>query len=125
MAKSPSICATNGSRAKRDLFKPAYDFENAYRTTNQVDRLIDVLDRSLYAARYCHGIAPSASLMMRSSALLWNFHHYGRRARPGAAGTCSPFTELNGFAYSDNWLQNLMIASSMGGWRRRSAAGST
>lgn len=103
---------------KRDLFKPAYDFDAAYRTTNQVDRLMDHQDRSLYAMRYFHGTAESATMTTRSAALLWNFHPYGMRARPHAAWTASPFTELNGFAYDTNWLENLLIASSMGGWRR-------
>jgi hypothetical protein len=111
--------------AKRDSFKLAYDFDNPHRTTNHVDRLMDLQDRLLYAMRYFHGTATAASLAMRSAALLWNFHPYGLRARPKAGGTCSPFTELNGFSYHDNWLENLMIASSMGGWKRQSPTGSS
>jgi hypothetical protein len=105
--------------AKRDSFKRAYDFDNPYRTTNGVDRLIDYQDRVLYGMRYFHGELSSASMAVRSMALLWNFHPYGRRARPRATRTVSPFSELNGFAYHDNWLRNLQIASSMGGRRRR------
>jgi hypothetical protein len=109
--------------AKRDSFKLAYDFDNAHRTTNPVDRLMDLQDRLLYAMRYFHGTPAAASLAMRSAALLSNFHPYGRRARPEAGWTSSPFTELNGYSYHDNWLQNLLIASSMGGWRGHSPTG--
>lgn len=109
---------------KRESFKAAYDFDNAHRTTNQVDRLMDHQDRFLYGMHYFHGTAASATMTTRSAALLWNFHPYGRRARPTDAWKSSPFTELNGFAYHDNWLQNLLIASSMGGWRNQSPTGS-
>jgi len=30
---------------------------------------------------------------------------------------CSPFKDLNGFEYHDNWLRNLLIAGSMNGYR--------
>jgi len=111
--------------AKSESFKLAYDFDNAHRTTNHVDRLMDHQDRQLYAMRYFHGTVAAASLATRSSALLWNFHPYGPRARPKAKWTSSPFSELNGFSYHDNWLQNLLIASSMGGWRRNSPTASS
>jgi len=110
--------AVHAMCAKRGAFTRAYDFETAYRTTNHVDRLMNRQDRRLYAMQYFHGTASSASLTMRSSALLWNFHPYGRRARPLDRWTSSPFTELNGFSYHSNWLHNLLIASSMGGRRR-------
>jgi hypothetical protein len=110
--------AANAMFAKGDSFKRVYDFDNPYRTTNGVDRLIDHQDRLLYAMRYFHSTLFSASLAVRSMALLWNFHPYGLRARPAARGTSSPFSELNGFSYHENWLKNLLIASSMGGWRK-------
>ena len=52
---------------------------------------------------------------MRAMALLWNFHPYGARMRRGDQTRCSPFQDVNGFQYHDNWLHNLLIASSMGG----------
>jgi len=113
--------AVNAMSSKRASFTLAYDFDSPHRTTNGVDRLMDHMDRVLYAMRYFHGEVTSASLAMRSMALLWNFHPYGLRARPNAGWTASPFSELNGFRYHDNWLQNLLIASSMGGWRTSTA----
>jgi len=114
--------AVNAMSAKRSSFTLAYDFDSPHRTTNGVDRLMDHMDRVLYAMRYLHGDLHSASLAMRSMALIWNFHPYGLRARPNAGRTASPFSELNGFCYHDNWLQNLLIASSMGGWRTSTTA---
>jgi hypothetical protein len=101
----------------RDDFTPAYACPSAARTTNAVDRVLNHLDRVLYAMRYCHGQRTSARLAVRAWAMQWNFHPYGPRLRPDHPGRSSPFADLNGFHYHPNWLQNFLIASSMGGLR--------
>jgi len=101
----------------REDFTPAYDCPQAARTTNAVDRAHNHLDRVLYAMRYCHGQQASARLAVRAWALQWNFHPYGSRLRHDQPSRSSPFADLNGFQYHPNWLQNLLIASSMGGLR--------
>jgi hypothetical protein len=98
-------------------FTPAYDCPQAARTTNAVDRLHNHLDRVLYAMRYCHGQPASARWAVRAWAMQWNFHPYGPRLRHDHPGRSSPFADLNGFHYHPNWLQNFLIASSMGGLR--------
>ena len=102
-------------RAQR--FVPAFRFPEAHRTSNAVDRLMNHQDRHLYAMRYLHGTHESARLALRAMALLWNFHPYGARTRHGAPQRLSPFHDLNGFQYHDNWLQNLLVAASLGGRR--------
>jgi hypothetical protein len=102
---------------RRADFTPAYDCPQAARTTNAVDRLLNHLDRVLYAMRYCHGHPASARLAVRAWALQWNFHPYGPRLRHDQPLRASPFEDLNGFHYHPNWLQNFLIASSMGGLR--------
>lgn len=101
--------------AKGPRFAVAYEFPGAARTSNAVDRLMNYQDRLLYAMRYFHGTMESARLSVRAMALLWNFHPYGARARRADQKRCSPFHDVNGFEYHDNWLHNLLIASSMGG----------
>jgi len=96
---------------------PAYDCPQAARTTNAVERLHNHLDRVLSAMRYCHGERASARLAVRAWARQWNFHPYGPRLRHDQPGRSSPFADLNGFHYHPNWLQNFLIASSMGGLR--------
>lgn len=96
-------------------FAQAYHCPGAARTSNQVDRLMDYQDRLLYGMRYLHGTPGSARLAVRAMALLWNFHPYGARLRRGDPQRRSPFADLNGFQYHDNWLHNLLIASSLGG----------
>ena len=103
---------------KAPLFARAYRNEGAYRTSNEVDRLMNHQDRVLYAMRYFHGTPKSARLAVRSMALMWNFHPYGARQRRQNPQRKSPFHDLNGFEYHSNWLHNLLIASSLGGRRR-------
>ncbi|MDJ0577290.1 MAG: hypothetical protein QNJ65_19290 [Xenococcaceae cyanobacterium MO_234.B1] len=50
-------------------------------------------------------------------ALVWNFHPIGVRTRSKNISRYSPFTDLNGWSYHQNWLHNLLIASSMNGRR--------
>jgi hypothetical protein len=101
---------------RRD-FTPAYDCPQAARTTNAADRLLNHLDRVLYAMCYCHGQKASARLAVRAWAMQWNFHPYSVRLRHDQPARSSPFADLNGFHYHPNWLHNFLIASSMGGLR--------
>ena len=103
---------------KSSEFKPAFSYPEAYRTSNQIDRLMDYQDRVLYSMKYFHGTSISANLYVRSMALAWNFHPYGSKTLSQAQNRCSPFKDINGFCYHENWLENMLIASSMGGWRR-------
>lgn len=97
-------------------FQLAYDFPDAARTTNGIDRLMDYQDRVLYQMRYFHGTRESARLAARAMAVQWNFHPYSVRAQRQGTNR-SPFEALNGFQYHDNWLHNLFTAASMGGRR--------
>jgi hypothetical protein len=98
-------------------FKKAYAHPGAYRTSNALDRLMDYQDRLLYTMRYFHGTQESASLYVRAMALVWNFHPYGQKTQNKYGPRASPFERLNGFRYHDNWLENMMIAASLGGRR--------
>lgn len=104
-------------RTKSHLYQAAFDFPDAYRTSNQVDRPMNYFDRILYSMQYFHGSLSSAQLTVRSMAILWNFHPFCRKARSNKQGVLSPFEALNGFRYHDNWLRNFLIASSLNGRR--------
>jgi hypothetical protein len=103
--------------SKRPQFLLAFNHPAAHRTSNAIDRLIDYLDRRLFAMRKLHGTVQSARLAVRSMALQWNFHPFGTRLRCDQPQRRSPFHDLNGFEYHPNWLHNLLIAASMGGRR--------
>jgi hypothetical protein len=110
----PTLAAILKLCSKADRFVLAFDHPDAYRTSNMLDRALDPLDRCLYAARYFHGHLMSAEYQIRAWALLHNFHPYCPRARIREQFQ-SPFHKLNGWVYHDNWLQNLLVASSLGG----------
>jgi hypothetical protein len=96
-------------------YSQAYQHPEAPRTTNMVDRLMNYQDRILEDMQLFHGTVESANLAARAMALLWNFHPYGSRTRSSAKERVSPFVDLNGFQYHDNWLHNLLIAASRAG----------
>ena len=98
-------------------FKVAYRFPSSHRTSNMLDRLMNHQDRLLFNMRYFHGNKQSAKQYLRSMALIWNFHPYGARTCTKDSSRHSPFVDLNGWSYHDNWLYNLLIASSMNGRR--------
>jgi len=109
----PTLDAILKLCSKANLFVLAFDHPDAYRTSNMIDRHLDPLDRCLYAARYFHGHLMSAEYQIRAWALLHNFQPYCPRAKIREQYQ-SPFHKLNGFVYHDNWLQNLLVASSSG-----------
>lgn len=104
-------------RDKSRFFQRAYDFPEAYRTSNQVDRPMNHLDRTLFAMQGFHGDWRSAQLSVRAIALLFNFHPFCRKTRTEKNGCLCPFEQLNGFRYHDQWVRNLLIATSLNGRR--------
>jgi hypothetical protein len=65
--------------------------------------------------QYFHGTIAAAKAGLGSMAILWNFHPYGRKVQRQAPYSKSPFEDLNGFCYRDDWLRNLRIAASLNG----------
>ena len=102
-------------KAKAAQFKVSFEIPEAARTSNQVDRLMNYQDRILYSMQYFHGTQTSIKQSIRAMALLWNFHPYCQKVQALAPYSMSPFEDLNGFRYHDNWLRNLLIASSLNG----------
>ena len=101
--------------SKAAAFSQAFAQADCYRTSNQVDRMINFQDRLLYAMQYFHGTHRSTQQALRAMALLWNFHPYCRKAQVKTPYCASPFEDLNRFRYHDNWLRNLILASSLNG----------
>jgi hypothetical protein len=115
---SPVKKAVSDLCGKAAKFKAAFQKPNAHRTSNMVDRLMNYQNRVLFAMQYFHGSTETARLSLRAMALTWNFHPYGTRAKYNNPNLISPFCGVNKFCYHENWLQNLLVAGSMGGWRR-------
>jgi hypothetical protein len=104
-----------GLKAKAPQLMVTFGLPAAARTSNQVDRLMNYQDRILYAMQYFHGTWDAANQGVRAMVLLWNFHPYCRKVQAMEPHSMSPFENLNGFRYHDNWLRNFLIASSLNG----------
>jgi len=95
----------------------AYAYPSAYRTSNMLDRHMERMDRCFYAAKYFHGHLMTAEYAVRGWALLHNFLPYCPRTL-SASKYQSPAHKLNGLVYHNNWLQNLLVSASLGGYRQ-------
>lgn len=89
----------------------AYPFENevAKRTTNEVDRLMRPIAKWLSQRGNLRGAREADISLVKGIALILNFRNYTLRTRRKEPEKISPFHELNGYAMSDNWLENLLI----------------
>jgi len=100
--------------AKVDRFVLAYDHPLAHRTSNMLDRHMNLMARWLDSSRFFHGHWVSAERSIRAWALLHDFGPYCPRAKISQSYS-SPAHKLNGFVYHQNWLHNLLIATSSSG----------
>jgi hypothetical protein len=102
---------------KVERFVLAYEHPQAHRTSNMLDRHMDMMARWLEDGRAFHGHWASAECNIRSWALMHNFRPYCPRANIYKSYQ-SPAHRLNGFVYHQNWLHNLLISTSMSGCSR-------
>lgn len=99
-------------------YRLAYKHPGCYRTSNQVDRPMNRITRLLYAGRGLHGNLITSERRLRGWALLFNFRDFAPRAGQKREYR-SPAHRINQKCYHENWLQNLMISTSLAG--RKSA----
>lgn len=83
-----------------------------------LDQLMKYQDRRLYSTQHFHGELPSAIACVRAHALLVNFCPYSPQTIAKKGNIHSPFEQLNGFRYRENWLENLLVAASLAGQRQ-------
>ncbi len=104
--------------AKRAAFLKAYAHPGCHRTSNPVDRLLRRLDYHLYCAQHLHGSPESAEAGLRGWALIHNFAPSCPRTVRETPELRSPAERLNGKRYHPEWLQNLLVSASLGGYRK-------
>ena len=109
--QGPAKTAIHKLCSKTGEFLLAFQYPDAYRTSNMIDRHMEPMDRCLYSARYFHGHLMSAEFQIRGWSLMHNFRHYCPRSKIRKQYQ-SPAHKLNGFVYHDNWLHNLLISTS-------------
>ncbi len=117
--KIPHVMVNPIKKVRNSLsaFTDAYDFPGAHRTSNMLDRLMQRMDRHLFVSQYFHGTIESAERHIRAWALLLNFAPSNPLTVKKYDGLQSPAERLNQSHYHDNWLQNLLISASLGGYR--------
>jgi hypothetical protein len=102
---------------KRRAFIRAYDYPGCHRTSNLVDRLLRRLDYHLYCAQHLHGSVEAAERGLRGWAMIQNFAPSCPEVVRESPALRSPAERLNGKRYHPEWLQNLLISASLGGYR--------
>jgi len=100
--------------AKADHFVLTFDYPNAYRTSNMIDRQMVLMDKWLFHGQSFHGHLLSAEKAVRAWTLFHSFWHYCPRAHVRKKFQ-SPAHKINGFIYHDNWLHNMLISTSIAG----------
>lgn len=96
----------------------AYRYPGGHRTSTMLDRLMRSMNRYFEDGQPLHGGEQAGERHVRAGALLPNFrpwHPTIPRANQG--GRC-PAERLNQHRYHEDWLQNLLVSASLGGYRR-------
>ena len=99
------------------FYSGAYDHPECHRTSNMLDRLMQRMDRHLFSTQYFHSSSDTAELNIRGWALIYNFTPSNPMTIKKHQGKRCPADRLNGFAYHENWLENLLISASLKDFR--------
>jgi hypothetical protein len=99
----------------------AYDHPGGHRTSNMLDRVMRSMNRYFNDGQHPHGSKEACRRHVRAWALLCNYRPWHPAvARANGDWRC-PAERLNQHRYHDDWLQNLLVSASLGGYRRRIA----
>jgi hypothetical protein len=96
----------------------AYSHPGGHRTSNMLDRVMRSMNRYFDDGQHLHGGAEECDRHCRAWALMYNFRPWHPATARANDGWCSPAERLNEHRYHDDWLQNLLISASLGGFRR-------
>lgn len=104
------------SRAKE--YGRAYAHPGGHRTSNMLDRQMRSMNRYFEDGQHLHGGVEACALHARAWALLHNFRPWHPATTRANGGWRCPAERLNRHRYHDDWLQNLLVSASLGGYRR-------
>jgi hypothetical protein len=103
---------------RSEEYAEAYSHPGGHRTSNMLDRVMRSMNRYFDDGQHLHGGAEACDRHCRSWALLYNFRPWNPAVARDNDGWRSPAERLNRHRYHDDWLQNLLISASLGGFRR-------
>jgi hypothetical protein len=96
----------------------AYSHPGGHRTSNMLDRVMRSMNRYFDDGQHLNGGVKACDRHCRAWALLYNFRPWHPATTRKNDGWRSPAERLNRHRYHDDWLQNLLISASLGGFRR-------
>jgi hypothetical protein len=102
--------------AKKDLWLAAFGHPAGHRTSNMLDRVMRPMYRYFFDAQHLHG-KHMTERHARAWALLYNFAPWSPATAKANKDWRCPAERLNQHRYHDNWLQNLLVSASLGGYR--------
>ena len=97
----------------------AYNHPGGHRTSNMLDRVMRSMNRYFEDGQHLHGSKEACALHVRAWALLHNFRPWNPATTRANGGWRSPAERLNQHRYHDDWLQNLLISASLGGYHHQ------
>ena len=101
---------------KKNRWLKHFDNPDAYRTSAHLDRVMKIMERHAINSQMFHATVSSTSMNFRALALIYNFSPSCPAVTKDFPDLVSPAARLNGFVYSKNWLENLVIAASLNGF---------
>jgi hypothetical protein len=99
----------------------AYAHPGGHRTSNMLDRVMRSMNRYFDSGQHLHGSAGAGERHARAWALVSNFRPWSPATARANGGRRCPAERVNRHRYHDDWLQNLLVSASLGGYRRRVA----
>lgn len=98
-------------------YAKAYKHPGGHRTSNMLDRVMRSMSRYFEDCQHLHGSKEACELHCRAWALLYNFRPWHPATARANFGWRCPAERLNQHSYHDDWLQNLLVSASLGGYR--------
>jgi len=98
--------------AKSKLWSVWYDHPDGHATSNMLDRLMRSQNKYFDRGQHFHGDLKSANKRCRAWAILHNYWPWCKKSVKDNDGKTCPAERLNRKRYHNNWLQNLLVATS-------------
>jgi hypothetical protein len=104
--------------ARVEEYSLAYQHPGGHRTSVMLDRVMRGMNGYFVGCQHLHGSQEATERHARAWALLFNFAPWGPETLRTSGDWHSPAERLNRHRYHDNWLHNLLVSASLGGYRR-------
>jgi hypothetical protein len=98
-------------------YAEAYSYPGGHRTSNMLDRAMRRMNRYFDRGQHLHGSLAACRLHCRAWAILANYVPWHPAVARANEGWRCPAERFNRHRYHDDWLQNLLISASLGGYR--------